>query len=119
MLFARALFAFLVLPGMVAFVVPLLLAQPQPLNPIGLVPLAIGVAGYSRNTMYVSVALILWGWAVGFESRTLAVYAVTVMVAFHIRVVSGEEPWLARMHGDTWTRYRAEVPRWIGKRRRT
>jgi len=148
-LFARALIAFLALPGMVAFVVPVLLAQPRQLNPIGLVPLAIGVAGllwcvrsfyregkgtlapwspprhlvmgglyrYSRNPMYVSVALILWGWAVAFESRTLALYALAVMAAFHLRVVLGEEPWLARMHGDTWTRYRAEVPRWIGKGR--
>lgn len=151
MLFARALFAFLALPGMVAFVVPVLLAQPRQWNPIGLVPLAIGVAGllwcvrsfyvegkgtlapwspprhlvrgglyrYSRNPMYVSVVVILWGWAVAFESRTLAVYALAVMVAFHLRVVFGEEPWLARTHGDTWARYRAEVPRWIGKRRRT
>src|SRR6185436_18903997 len=136
-LFARALFAFLALPGMVAFVVPVLLAHPRQWNPIGLVPLAIGVAGllwcvgsfyvegkgmlapwsppghlvrgglyrYSRNPMYVSVVVILWGWPVAFESRTLAVYALAVMVAFHLRVVFGEEPWLARTHGDTWARY--------------
>ena len=149
MLFARALFAFLALPGMVAFVVPVLLAPPRQVSPIGLVPLAIGVAGllwcvrsfylegkgtlapwspprhlvvgglyrYSRNPMYVSVVLILWGWALAFDSRTLAVYALAVMAAFHLRVVFGEEPWLARTHGDTWARYRAEVPRWFGKRR--
>jgi protein-S-isoprenylcysteine O-methyltransferase Ste14 len=63
------------------------------------------------------VVLILWGWAAAFESRTLAVYALVVMAAFHLRVVFGEEPWLARTHGDTWARYRAEVPRWIGARR--
>ena len=150
MLFARALFAFLALPGVVAFVVPVLLAQPRQLNPIGFVPLAIGVMGllwcvgsfyvegrgtlapwspprqlvmsglyrYSRNPMYVSVALILWGWALAFELRTLAVYALAVMGAFHLRVVLGEEPWLARTHGDTWVRYRSEVPRWIGPARR-
>ena len=44
-MFARAVFAFLVLPGTVAVLVPVLLAQLRELNPIGLVPLAIGVAG--------------------------------------------------------------------------
>jgi protein-S-isoprenylcysteine O-methyltransferase Ste14 len=28
-------------------------------------------------------------------------------------VVVGEEPWLARRHGDEWERYRARVPRWL------
>ena len=73
-----------------------------------------GLYRYSRNPMYVSVAVILWGWAVLFQSQPHALYALAVMLAFHLRVVLGEEPWLARTHGDTWARYRAEVPRWIG-----
>ena len=76
-----------------------------------------GLYRYSRNPMYVSVVLILWGWAAGFQSRALALYALAVMVAFHLRVVLGEEPWLARTHGDAWDRYRAAVPRWLGVRR--
>jgi hypothetical protein len=32
---------------------------------------------------------------------------------FHLRVVFGEEPWLARTHGAAWTEYRARVPRWL------
>jgi protein-S-isoprenylcysteine O-methyltransferase Ste14 len=32
---------------------------------------------------------------------------------FHLRVVLGEEPWLARRYGDEWERYRAGVPRWL------
>ena len=39
------------------------------------------------------------------------------MIAFHLRVVYGEEPWLARIHGDAWERYRREVRRWVGRRR--
>ena len=75
-----------------------------------------GLYRYSRNPMYVSVVLILWGWTAGFQSRALALYALAVMVAFHLRVVFGEEPWLAHTHGDAWDRYRAAVPRWVGRR---
>ena len=31
-----------------------------------------------------------------------------------VRVVTGEEPWLARAHGAQWDAYRARVPRWFG-----
>jgi len=76
-----------------------------------------GLYRYSRNPMYVSVVVILWGWAVLFRSPAHALYALAITLLFHLRVVFGEEPWLARTHGDTWARYRAEVPRWFGKRR--
>lgn len=149
-LFLRAVIAFLALPGMVAFAVPLLLIAPstrrQELEPWGLVPLGLGVivllvtvrefyvAGrgtlapwspprtlvtsglyrYSRNPMYVGVLLILGGWAIGFGSWPLAIYAAGVAVAVHLRVLLHEEPFLARTHGDAWTGYRARVGRWIG-----
>lgn len=145
-LFWRALSAFLLLPGMVAFVVPWLL-RPAPLqvNMLGVPILAIGVfallwcvrdfyvAGrgslapwsppknlvivglyrYTRNPMYVAVLLILSGWATLFGSRTLWIYAAFVAVAVHLRVIFGEEPWLAKTHGKTWDDYRARVPRWL------
>ena len=76
-----------------------------------------GVYRWSRNPMYVAVILVLWGWALGFRSRSVAIYALVVMLAFHLRVVFGEEPWLARTHGDEWVRYKAQVPRWLGGRR--
>jgi protein-S-isoprenylcysteine O-methyltransferase Ste14 len=73
-----------------------------------------GVYRLSRNPMYVAVVLVLWGWALGFRSPSLAIYALVVMVAFHLRVVLGEEPWLARKHGARWVQYKAHVPRWFG-----
>jgi protein-S-isoprenylcysteine O-methyltransferase Ste14 len=145
----RALFAFLALPGIVAFVVPLWLLAPRPLFGsfcvAGLVPLVPGlvlllwcvrdfyvsgrgtlapwdppkrlvIAGpyrFSRNPMYVAVFLVLAGWAVGFRSIALGVYAVMVLAAFHLRVVLGEEPWLARTHGEAWNEYSRGVPRWV------
>lgn len=147
-LFVRAVLAFLALPGVVAFLVPLLIAGPGARtfsNWWGVVSLGAGVvlllacvrefyvAGRgtlapwappaalvvtgpytrTRNPMYVAVLLILAGWAIGFRSWPLALYAVIVAVAFHLRIVLHEEPWLARTFGDAWTRYRRRVPRWL------
>jgi protein-S-isoprenylcysteine O-methyltransferase Ste14 len=69
---------------------------------------------YSRNPMYVFVLLILLGWSAAFASRGLLGYAAFVGLAFHLRVVYGEEPWLARTHGAQWLEYARRVPRWLG-----
>jgi protein-S-isoprenylcysteine O-methyltransferase Ste14/pimeloyl-ACP methyl ester carboxylesterase len=150
----RALLAFLALPGVVAFAVPLLLAWPVAREGsfqwIAIVPLAFGavllvwsarefyVAGkgtlapwspprhlvssgpyrVSRNPMYAGVGMVLLGWAIGFRSATLLVYALVLTIAFHLRIVRAEEPSLARTHRDAWTRYAARVPRWIFPTRR-
>ena len=71
-----------------------------------------GLYRYSRNPMYVCVALILLGWASAFASPGLLMYALAVMAAFHLRVVLGEEPWLARTHGAAWAQYARRVRRW-------
>ncbi|HEV8599730.1 MAG TPA: isoprenylcysteine carboxylmethyltransferase family protein [Gemmatimonadales bacterium] len=151
-MFARALLAFLALPGTVAFLVPLFLFRPALGWPsfrlIALLPLGVGsclllwcvrdfyVTGkgtlapwspprnlvivgayrWSRNPMYLAVFLILLGWAVGFGTRGLWIYAVGMLLVFHLRVVGFEEPWLARQHGEAWLRYKAQVPRWLGSR---
>ena len=63
--------------------------------------------------MYLAVGLVLLGWALAFGSASLLAYALMVMVAFHVRVVLGEEPWLARTHGPEWEEYCRRVPRWF------
>jgi protein-S-isoprenylcysteine O-methyltransferase Ste14 len=144
----RAILAFLALPGVVAFTVPLLVINPPArfASP-GLLLLVPGVvlllwcvresyvAGrgtlapwsppqhlvtsgpyrYSRNPMYVAVLLVLFAWALGFRSRSHAIYAFCIAVAVHVRVVFGEEPWLATMHGPSWVAYSERVARWIGR----
>src|SRR6516225_9700415 len=103
-MFLRALLALLALPGVVAFVLPLLFAQAEPVrNPWGLLPLVAGAQGllscvwafytegkgtlapwappehlvttglyrFTRNPMYLSVLLVLTGWALLFESPLL------------------------------------------------
>src|SRR5262245_30264094 len=116
-MFARALIAFLVLPGMVAFIVPVtwlwFTGRTQLDQPLGLVVLGIGIVGllwcvrdfyvsgkgtlapwappqnlvmvglyrYSRNPMYVSVALVILGWAISFGAPALYLYTLLVVMA--------------------------------------
>jgi protein-S-isoprenylcysteine O-methyltransferase Ste14 len=72
----------------------------------------VGLYRYSRNPMYVCVALILLGWAVAFALPSLWIYLLCVVTAFQLRVVYGEEPWLARTHGEAWRNYASRVRRW-------
>jgi protein-S-isoprenylcysteine O-methyltransferase Ste14 len=151
-LFWKATLAFLALPGIVAFALPLLVFEPDwppsPVDMIGLLPLIAGillllwcvrefyVAGrgtlapwtppqnlvvtglyrFSRNPMYLAVVSILIGWAILFSSWPLAVYALAIGTAFHLRVLLGEEPRLTRTFGAEWVRYKSQVPRWLGVR---
>jgi protein-S-isoprenylcysteine O-methyltransferase Ste14 len=148
-LFARALFAFLALPGIVAFGAPIawLVSRSYTtlVHPLGLIPLLLGCIGllwcvrdfyvfgkgtlapwsppqnlvvaglyrYSRNPMYVSVLLILLGWAISFGFRGLLWYAIVTAIAFQLRVVLAEEPWLASKHGAAWDDYKGRVRRWL------
>jgi protein-S-isoprenylcysteine O-methyltransferase Ste14 len=146
-LFARALLAFLALPGVIAFAVPWFLPR-RPgttFEAPGVAPFGLGivlllwcvrdfhVAGQgtlapwsppkhlvrvglyrcSRNPMYVAVLLILCGWALGYNTRGLWIYAACVAVAFHLRVILSEGTFLARTHGEAYAAYRAKVRRWL------
>jgi len=150
-MFLRALFAFLVLPGVFAGLIPawIVLSDARRSDGdgsvIGLIPVAIGcvlllwcvrdfyVAGkgtlapwdppkrlvviglyrFVRNPMYVSILILLTGWAVAAGSRSLGIYTVILAIAFHLRVVLYEEPRLAKLFGDGWTAYKTSVPRWV------
>ena len=146
-MFLRALFAFLALPGIIAFLLPALIASPTPpqFSLFAIAALLPGVFGllscvyhfyvngkgtlapwsppqhlvttglyrFSRNPMYVSVLLILVGWALTYHSMSLVIYTGMATLIFHLRVVFGEEPWLAQTHGEIWQRYQQAVPRWF------
>ncbi|MBL8769074.1 MAG: isoprenylcysteine carboxylmethyltransferase family protein [Planctomycetes bacterium] len=74
----------------------------------------VGLYRFSRNPMYVCVLVVLSGIAWTFASSAIAAYAVVVACGFHLRVVLGEEPWLAAHHGAVWSEYERRVRRWIG-----
>lgn len=152
-MFWRAALALLVLPGTVAFLIPLLVILPAvgaaSFNPLALIPLSLGVllllwcvrefyvAGkgtlapwapprylvvtgpysFSRNPIYIAIVVVILGWSLAFRSPAFAAFALATWVVFHLRVVLGEEPWLARTHGEQWVRYAERVPRWLESRR--
>jgi protein-S-isoprenylcysteine O-methyltransferase Ste14 len=145
----RAILAFVALPGVVAFLVPLVVAlgwkHVPPRNAAGWLPVLAGVAvllwcvrefhvtgrgtlapwspprimvtsgpyRFTRNPMYVAVALILFGWGQLFGLTWLLAYALVVVLAFYLRVLMSEEPWLARTFPEQWPAYRQRVPRWL------
>lgn len=75
--------------------------------------MTVGLYRFSRNPMYVAVALMLVGWRLCAWSGALATYTCFVIVAFQLRVVLGEERWLACTHGAQWDEYKSRVPRWL------
>lgn len=76
----------------------------------------IGLYQVSRNPMYLAVTVMLAAWAIGFGSITLWAYTAIVMTAFYLRVLTYEEPWLAKTFGAEWVDYRNRVSRWLGRR---
>lgn len=73
----------------------------------------VGLYRHSRNPMYAGVLLIVFGWSLLLRSPLLLVYGLVLALAFHLRVLWSEEPWLARQFGDAWSGYKAAVPRWL------
>lgn len=72
-----------------------------------------GVYRYSRNPMYVSVAVIMAGECLLFNSRELIWYTVSVVIGFHLFVIWHEEPRLKRDFGEAYEAYARKVRRWM------
>jgi protein-S-isoprenylcysteine O-methyltransferase Ste14 len=72
-----------------------------------------GFFGYSRNPMYVSLALVLIGWAIWLGS----VYNVAVLVLFVTYItffqIKPEEEAMRSLFGETYEHYCSRVRRWI------
>jgi len=106
----RAIFAFLALPGRVAFAAPLWLARHGRTVAPWAPPRKLVTSGpyrLSPNPMYIGVIDVLLG------------YALAVAIAFHLRVLVSEEPWARRTFGADWEDYRARVPRWLPRLRKS
>ena len=89
---------------------------PAPYDP----PRKLVVAGlyrFTRNPMYVALAIVLLGEALWCWSSPLLIYAGIVALAFHLRVLIYEEPKLTELFGEDFAAYRARVPRWIPRLR--
>ena len=91
---------------------------PAPYDPPKLLVVA-GLYRFTRNPMYVGLVVTLLGESLWSESWRLLVYAGVVAVAFHLRVLSYEEPKLTKLFGEQFEAYRARVPRWVPRLRVT
>ncbi len=71
-----------------------------------------GLYRFTRNPMYNGVIIILFGETWYFGSTSLLIYAICVLVAFHLIVVLYEEPILESKFHESYHAYRKAVPRW-------
>jgi len=67
----------------------------------------------TRNPMYIGVLSVVFGQAIVFASRPIAVYGAALWLFFHVTVVVLEEPHLRELHGASYDEYCRRVPRWL------
>ena len=85
---------------------------PAPIDPPKRLVLR-GLYRYTRNPMYLSVLTVILGWAVLYQAETLALYALTLGLGFHLFIVFYEEPHLRKVFGKEYEDYCTEVGRWV------
>ena len=68
---------------------------------------------FTRNPMYVGVVLAIFGQAIVFASRRMALYGALAWLTFHFVVIALEEPHLRDVHGTEYEEYCRRVPRWL------
>jgi protein-S-isoprenylcysteine O-methyltransferase Ste14 len=79
---------------------------------------AAGVYRFTRNPMYLGLALIMLGESLFFESWMLLGYAAALWLISHLFVTLYEEPALAKKLGTPYQEYCRQVPRWLPRIRR-
>lgn len=73
-----------------------------------------GLYARTRNPQYVGDLAMATGWAALCASPSAAVLAGLCAATFALFPFA-EEPWLDRLHGDAYRRYRQRTPRFIGR----
>jgi len=77
-----------------------------------------GIYRVSRNPMYLGVLTAVFGQAIIYRSRPIAIYGLFLWLGFHLVVVFLEEPHLRATRGDEYERYCRQAPRWLRLGRR-
>lgn len=72
-----------------------------------------GIYRWSRNPMYVSLALLYLGIACWINSLSMLLLLVPVLVVVDLGVIKREERYLEIKFGDEYLRYKSQVRRWI------
>ncbi|MCX4220263.1 isoprenylcysteine carboxylmethyltransferase family protein [Pseudomonas sp. MCal1] len=68
---------------------------------------------WTRNPMYLGMALVYAGIAVGFEGTIALALLPLVLIVIQRHVIAREERYLEAKFGDEYRRYKAEVRRWL------
>ena len=72
-----------------------------------------GIYAWSRNPMYVALALLFAGIAVLADSGWLGLLLVAYVAVLRVGVIAREERYLERKFGAPYRAYRANVRRWL------
>lgn len=76
-----------------------------------------GPYAYVRNPMNIGEVILFLALALWFASPLLVAYAALAAIAFHIFIVTWEEPQHLRRFGKEYSDYQRKVNRWIPKQR--
>src|SRR6478672_4573708 len=68
---------------------------------------------WTRNPMYLGMALIYAGLAIGFDGPIAFALLPLVLIAIQTQVIAREERYLEAKFGDDYRRYKAEVRSWL------
>lgn len=72
-----------------------------------------GPHGFSRNPIYVAMAMLYAGISVLFDSALILALLAPIMLVMRVGVIAREEAYLERKFGDDYRRYKARVRRWL------
>lgn len=68
---------------------------------------------WTRNPMYLAMALIYAGLAIGFDGPIALALLPLVLIIIQTQVIAREERYLEAKFGDEYRRYKVEVRRWL------
>ena len=68
---------------------------------------------WTRNPMYLGMALIYAGLAIGFDGPVALALLPLVLIAIQTQVIAREERYLEAKFGDNYRNYRGKVRRWL------
>lgn len=72
-----------------------------------------GIFGYSRNPIYLGVALWMLGGALYFDKAWIAIMMLPLLLFMNKVVIEKEEAYLEGKFGDEYRNYKKKVRRWI------
>jgi len=72
-----------------------------------------GIYRFTRNPMYVSMALMQIGIGIGLGNGWVVALVLPVLLVVYFTAIRHEEAYLERKFGETYTRYKVSVRRWL------